>query len=183
MSSNIDTDETQKAIRAAAFLLFEFKQTVNTAILNFFPQYADQENLEKIGRDRNAPRYINEDLDEYRDRVVNAFDFNRGIGKADDIIRAMRGLGYVFNSFIQGDTSGGPGSFNLIVFTVSGEKYDGSKKYDGSFKYNAATVNDINIELVQATPPTDDQKTDIIDITRPIIRASSVVLSITNIVP
>ena len=172
MSANIDTDETQVSIRAASFLLFEFKETVNLAILNFFPQFANQENLEKIGRDRNAPRYINEDLDEYKDRVINAFDFNRGIGKAEDIIRAMKGLGYIFNSYEQGDTSGGSGSFNLIVHTIGGSKYDGSKKYDGSFKYNAATVNDINIELIQVSPPTTDQKVDIIYITRPIIRAS-----------
>lgn len=183
MSSNISTDETQFCIRAASFLLFQFKETVNIAMLNMFPQHADQDNLERIGRDRNAPRYINEDLDEYRNRVINAFDFNQGIGKADDIIRAMRGLDYAFNSFTQGDTSGGAGSFNLIVHTVSGVKYDASEDYDANVKYNAANENDINIELVQAGVPTPTQEADIRDITRPIIRASSIILSITNIVP
>lgn len=181
MSENINTDETQIIIRAASFLLFEFKEIANIAILNFFPQHATQENLERIGRDRNAPRYINEDLDEYRDRVINAFDFNRGIGKVEDIQRAMAGLDYVFNSFTQGDTSGGTGSYNLILHTVGGVKYDGAKKYDGSFKFNTAGPNDINIEIVQATPPTAAQKQEIRDQLKPIIRASSIVLSIINI--
>ncbi len=181
MSKNINTDETQIIIRAASFLLFEFKEIANIAILNFFPQHATQENLERIGRDRNAPRYINEDLDEYRDRIINAFDFNRGIGKVEDIQRAMRGLDYAFNSFTQGDTSGGPGSYNLLVHTIGGVKYDGSEQYDGNVKYNTPGPNDINIEIVQASPPTSAQKQEIRDQLKPIIRASSVVLSITNI--
>ncbi len=183
MSSNIDTDETQLMIRSASFLLFQFKQTMNDAILNLFPQYADEPNLERIGRDRNAPRYANEDLSEYRERVINAFDFNQGIGKAEDIIRAMRGLNYAFNSYAQGDTSGGPGSFNLLVHTTGGVDYDASEQYDANVKYNAANENDINIELVQAGAPTPEQEADIREILRPIIRASSIILSITNIAP
>jgi hypothetical protein len=173
MSMNINTDETQLIIRAGSFLLFGFKEDVNIGVLNFFPQHAGQENLEKIGRDRNAPRYINEDIDEYRDRVINAFDFNRGIGKAEDIIRAMRGLDYAFNSYTQGDTSGGTGSFNLLVHTTGGVQYDASEKYDANVKY----------ELIQAGAPTPDQEAEIREQLKPIIRASSIVLSIVNIAP
>lgn len=183
MGSNVLTDETQNTIRAASFLLFQFKQTMNDAILNLFPQYATEENLERIGRDRNAPRYANEELSEYRDRVINAFDFNQGIGKAEDIIRAMRGINYAFNSFTQGDTSGGPGSFNLLVHTTGGAQYDATYIYDASIKYNAPNRNDVNIEIVQAAAPTPEQEAEIREQLRPILRASSIVLSITNIVP
>lgn len=184
MSSNINTDETQKAIRAASFLLFEFKQTVNDAILNMFPQHAQQSNLERIGRDRNAPRFINEDLDEYRDRIINAFDFNQGIGKVEDIIRAMRGLDYVFNSFTQGDTTLGTGSFNLLVGSLGGLKYDDSEVYNGPPPvYNSPTENDVNIELVQAGAPTQAQIDEIREQLRPVLRASSDVLTVSNVAP
>ncbi len=184
MSSNINTDETQLTIRAASALLFQFKETVNGAMLNMFPQFANTENLEQIGRDRNAPRYINEAIGEYRERVINAFSFNQGIGKAEDIIRAMRGLDYVFNSYTQGDTSGGLGSFNLLVGSLGGLKYDDSEVYNGPPPiYNSPTENDVNIELVQAGAPTQDQIDEIRDQLRPILRASSDVLTVSNVAP
>lgn len=183
MAYNTNTDETQLTIRAASFLLYKFKETVNVTMLNFFAQYATEENLERLGRDQNAPRYKNESFDEYRDRIINVFDFNRGIGKAEDIIRAMVSLGYVFNSYTQGDTTEGAGSFNLLVHTLGGVDYDASEVYDANIKYNAANVNDINIELIQAGSTTTQQEEDIRNILNPIIRASSIVLSIVNIVP
>jgi len=183
MASNIDTDETQNCVKAGSKLLFDFKEQVNLTILNFFPQFADTEFLERIGRDRNAPRYKNEDLDEYRDRVVNAYDYNEGIGKVQDIIRAMAGLDFVFNSHTAGDNSGGVASYNLLVFSIGVEKYDGSRVYDGSIKYDAPEVNDITIEIVQGGPVSQDDQDDIRAILKPVLRASSQVLEIINLLP
>lgn len=183
MASNIETDETQNIVKAASYSLFYFKTAVNDAILNFFPQFAGENYLEQIGRDRNAPRYSGEDLDEYRARVVDAFNYNRGIGKAEDIIRAMRSIGYAFNSFDAGDTSGGPGSFNLLVHSTGGAKYNGTYIHDGSIDFNAANENDIIIELVQVSTPSSGQVTAIREALAPVIRASSIILAVTNVSP
>jgi hypothetical protein len=183
MPSNIETDETQNIIKAGSYALFYYKDAINQAILNFFPQFAGDAYLEQIGRDRNAPRYAGEDLDEYRARVVDAFNFNRGIGKAEDIIRAMRSIGYSFNSFDPGDTSGGPGSFNLLVHSTGTAKYDGTYIHAGSIDFSAANENDIIIELVQVSTPSPGQVEAILEALAPVIRASSIILAVTNVSP
>src|SRR5574343_250075 len=102
MSESIATDETQNCIKAAAFLIFQFRQNTQNSVLNYFPKYAEPEFLEIIGRDRNCPKYQHESIEEYRARVEDAFEFNRGIGRALDIRRAIEGLGYTFNSYTAG---------------------------------------------------------------------------------
>jgi hypothetical protein len=183
MSESIATDETQNCIKAAAYMIYKFRQNIQNSVLNLFPKYAEPEFLEIIGRDRNCPRYQGESTEEYRLRVQDAFEFNRGIGRAIDIIRAIEGLGYTFGSYTPGYTGGGLNSFNLLVHSIGVTVFDGTYDFDGEILFNAANANDINIEIVQASAITDEQRIAIIEFVTPIIRASSVVLSIVALAP
>lgn len=183
MSSNINTDETQNCIRAAADALFKFRQAIGTAVQNFFPEYASEANLEQIGRDRNAPRYNNENLEDYRARVQDAFGFNRGIGKVDDIKRVMTSLGYSFNSFIQNDNTGGEGFYNIVILTTGSNFFDGDSNFDGALFFNTPQRNDINIEIITASPILDAEKARIRAALNPIIRASSTIYNIVQVTP
>lgn len=182
MSESIATDETQNCIKAAAFLIFQFRQNTQNSVLNYFPKYAEPEFLEIIGRDRNCPKYQGESIEEYRVRVEGAFEFNRGIGRAIDIVRAIEGLGYTFNSYIPGMT-GNVNSFNLVVHSINGKTHDGTWDHDGSIYHNSANANDINIEIIRAEEITQEEKNAIQEFVTPIIRASSVVFSIIAIAP
>jgi hypothetical protein len=183
MSESIATDETQNCIKAAAYTIYKFRQNIQNSVLNLFPKYAEPEFLEIIGRDRNCPRYQGESTEEYRLRVQDAFEFNRGIGRAIDIVRAIEGLGYTFGSYTAGYTGGGVGSFNLLVHSIGGKVLDGTWDLDGLTYLNSANPNDINIEIVRAEEITPEERQAIIDFVTPIIRASSSVLSIIAIAP
>lgn len=183
MSESIATDETQNCIKAAAYLIYKFRQNVQNSVLNYFPKYADPEFLQIIGRDRNCPKYQQESIEEYRLRVQDAFEFNRGIGRAIDIVRAIEGLGYTFGSYTAGYTGGGVGSFNLLIHSIGTTVFDGTYDFDGEILFNAANENDINIEIVQASAISDAQRLAIIEFCTPIIRASSTILSIVAIAP
>lgn len=180
---NITTDETQNVVRSMAVLLLGFKEQVKNLVLNSFVGYANGIYLERIGRDRNLPRLTGETESAFRARISNAWDRNVGQGDAPSIIAIMESLGYVFNSFDAGDTTKGAGSFNLLIQSTGAARFDGTYIYDGSILYDTPTPNSFSIELVQAGAPTVEQEAIIRAEVTPIIRASSIIDLIENVVP
>ena len=180
---NITTDETQNVVRSMAVLLLAFKTQVRNLVLNSFVNYANGIYLERIGRDRNLPRLTGEAEADFRARIANAWDRNIGQGDAPSIVAIMESLGYTFNSFDAGDTTKGAGSFNLLVQATGAARFDGTYTFDGSILYDTPTPNSFSIELVQAGAPTAEQEAVIRNALAPIIRASSIIDLIENIVP
>jgi len=180
---NITTDETQNVVRSMAVLLLSFKDQVRNLVLNSFVGYANGIYLERIGRDRNLPRLTGESEATFRARISDAWERNVGQGDAPSIIAIMESLGYTFNSFDQGDTAGGAGSFNLLIQATGVARFDGTYSFDGTILYDTPTPNSFSIELVQASAPTVEQEAIIRNAVTPIIRASSIIDLIENIVP
>jgi len=187
------SDENQNYVRALSFAmtLWRFTGVVNT-VKNSFANYAVDNNLERIGRDRNLPRYQGEEIVDFRARVLEAFERNQGLGSVDDIISTMEGLGartlgvqYQFNSFIQGDKGdSSEGLFNLLIKSLAGgATYGGTYKYDGTLKYDAPSASDIIIEIIQTPAISTDQENEIRNNLLQIIRASSKVQKIIRIAP
>jgi len=177
------TDEIQNLVRAFSFVGAELRIQIRNAVLQQFPDYATEENLERIGRNRNIPRLPGEDLDKYFLRVLNSYETNRGTGSAEEYIAIIEALGYIFNGFVAGDTSGGIMSFNLITLASGVQEYDGDNIHDGSIKFDAPQDNEIRIEIVQAGAITPEQDIEIRDAVERIRRASSVILAIIQLTP
>lgn len=187
-------DEFQKIIRSYSYGILNFKHYgVRNTVLNSTANFAEGKNLERVGRDRNLPRYQGEDVDEYRVRVRDAFRKNLGLGGVDDIISVMEGLGattlgtqYLFNSFVSGDKGdSSEGLFNVLTKSLAGGAVcDGTFDCDGTLACDSPESNDIVFEIVQ-TPASIStaQETEIRNALDPIIRASSTILKIIRLSP
>jgi len=192
MSILTEGGEFQNIVRSYAVQILRYKYSgVRNTVYNSIANTAEGANLERIGRDRNLPRYQLEDIDEYRARVVDAYNKNLGLGDVENIIRAMEGLGastlgvqYQFNSHTSGDKGDSTtGLFNLLIESLGGFQYDATKKYDGSIKYDTPSDNDIVIEIVQPTAISNAQALEIRNELDPIIRASSQIIKIVQLTP
>lgn len=170
---NIDTDEFQKVVHANAFALLNFKESVRMVVLNAFANFATGDNLIRLGRDRNLPKLQGENEVEYRARILNAWEANIGSGDVYEIIRRITAVGYTFNSFEQGDTSGGDGSFNLLTRSTGAIYLDGSHVLDGSWKLDSPDINSFTIEIVEPFSLTEEEKARIRAAISPVLRASS----------
>lgn len=186
------TDEIKNVVEAFSEQIVKFKKEVEATVRNHFPEFASDENVKIIGRNRNLPILPNEDKDLYRDRVTNAFEENQGQGNVGsvldpgDIILIMKSLGFKFD-FLTGFVSGflatsSPKDFNLLAITTGATAYDGAFDYDATILYDSPGPNDINIEIAKnISGGLNFVEQDIRDALGPVLRASSRIANIINV--
>lgn len=178
---NVNTDEIQNIVRASAASIVDFRAQVKNFLISSLANFAEDSDLDSIGQSRNLPRLPGETDSSYRIRILNAWEANTGAGDARSIIAVIEALGYTFNSYIQGDTTKGDGSFNLIVRSLGAKYFDGSWDFDGSIYFNTPPANGMTIEIVQGFPVTVEQIELINKSLAPILRASQNTIHFTAI--
>lgn len=169
---NVNTDEIQNIVRAGAASVIDYRAQVKNFLLISFADFAEGLNLDSIGRSRNLPRLPGEGDTGYRARILNAWEANAGAGDVGSIIGIIEALGYPFNSFVQGDTTKGTGTFNLIVRSLGSKVFDSTWTFNGVVYFDTPPANGMTIEIVQATPVTAEQERIIDAALAPVIRAS-----------
>lgn len=183
---NTDTHESQLTVKAATLASIRFKDQVENMLKNFFAQSAPEVQLEQIGRERNVPRLSSsEGLVDYRQRVLDAFAENQGVGKAEDLILIMDAIGYIFYSYTTGfGPITDPNYFNILIQTKADLQYDATYDYDGAINYDAVPPNTINLEISKKNPGdlTPAEKDLIRERLRPVLRASCVIEQITEVI-